>query len=409
MASGDDERKSGARQVRFTRERRGVSSSAMAWARPLTSDEVRGNAELLATSRWPRVATHAYPPRPPPTMPLRLAELQDRLRASMLGFAIGDALGFPLRGLPPPGLARLTHVADDFASRPRGRFAKGQFSDDTQMMLATAEAVTAEKRVDGRSVAAHLSWLWQEGVILQPPTSATDAAQALLGGTPWMGAGAAIGVRDPSCLSRALVLGFWSEPSPPRLVHDAQVLTVVTHKDPLCTAAAAAFARAVQLGLSGEAHDAAAFCAEVSKAAAPANQELADELYYLPRALAWTPERALPALRRVGVAISDLEAAGGLPAHVTPVLLTALYCVLKAPVDVREALTLVLSTGGEVDVAAGLVGAIIGAHVGTEGLPARLRRNVLYADSLVDAADRLFDARLAKEHVTVAQPVTVRR
>ncbi|MBL8920467.1 MAG: ADP-ribosylglycohydrolase family protein [Myxococcaceae bacterium] len=342
-------------------------------------------------------------------MPLRLAELQDRLRASMLGFAIGDALGFPLRGLPPPGLTRLTHVADDFAARPRGRFAKGQFSDDTQMMLATAEAVTAEKRIDGRSVAAHLSWLWQEGVILQPPTSASDAAQALLAGTPWMGAGAAIGVRDPSCLSRALVLGFWSEPSPPRLAHDAQVLTVVTHKDPLCAAAASAFARAVQLGLSGEPHDAAAFCAEVSKAAAPANQELADELYYLPRALSWAPDRALPALRRVGVAMSELEAEGGLPAHVTPVLLTALYCVLKAPADVRQALTLVLSTGGEVDVAAGLVGAIIGAHVGTEGLPARLRRNVLYGDSLVDAADRLFDARLAKEQVTVAQPVTVRR
>jgi ADP-ribosyl-[dinitrogen reductase] hydrolase len=342
-------------------------------------------------------------------MPLRLAELQDRLRASLLGFAVGDALGFPLRGLSPPGLTRLAHVADDFAARPRGRFAKGQFSDDTQMMLATAEAVAKERRVDGRSVAAHLSWLWQEGVILQPPTSATDAAQALLSGTPWMSSGAAIGVRDPSCLSRALVLGFWSEASPPRLAHDAQVLTVVTHKDPLCAAAAAAFARAVQLGLSGEQHDAGSFCTEVSKAAAPGHQELAEELYYLPRALAWSPDRALPALRKVGVSSNEFDPAAGLPAHVTPVLLTALYCVLKAPTDVRQALTMVLGSGGEVDVAAGLVGAIIGAHVGTEALPARLRRNVLYGDSLVDAADRLFDARLAKDHVTVSQPVTVRR
>jgi ADP-ribosylglycohydrolase len=342
-------------------------------------------------------------------MPLRLAELQDRLRASMLGFAVGDALGFPLRGLPPPGLTRLSHVADDFAARPRGRFAKGQFSDDTQMMLAVAEAVAHEKRIDGRSVAAHLSWLWQEGVILQPPTSATQAAQALLAGTPWMGAGAELGVTDPSCLSRALVLGFWSEPSPPRLVHDAQVLTVVTHKDPLCTAAAAAFARAIQLGLSGETHEPAVFCEELSKAAAPAHAELAEELFYLPRALAWTPDRALPALRRVGVLASEFDLDAGLPAHVTPVLLTAIYCVLKAPTDVRAALSMSLSSGGEVDVAAGLVGAIVGAHVGTEGLPARLRRNVLYAEALVETADRLFDARLAKETVTVAQTVTVRR
>ncbi len=342
-------------------------------------------------------------------MPLRLAELQDRLRASVLGFAIGDALGFPLRGLPPPPLTRLTHVADDFAARPRGRFAKGQFSDDTQMMLAVAEAVAREQRVDGRSVAAHLSWLWQEGVILQPPSSATHAAQALLSGTPWMSAGADLGVRDPSCLSRAVVLGFWSEPSPPRLVHDAQVLTVVTHKDPLCTAATAAFARAVQLGLSGEAHDVTTFCTEVSKAAAPAHQELADELHYLPRALAWDAERALSALRRVGVSATEFDLDSGLPPHVTPVLLTALFCTLKHPEDFREALALVLRSGGEVDVTAGVVGAVMGARLGTEAVPARLRRNVLYGDSLVEAADRLFDARLARHHVTVAQPVTVKR
>jgi len=150
MSTGDDERARGARQVRFTRERRGVSAEAMtAWARPITSEEARRNAELLVTSRWPATRSHAYPPAPSPTMPLRLAELQDRLRASVLGFAIGDALGFPLRGLPPPGLTRLSHVADDFAARPRGRFAKGQFSDDTQMLLATAEAVANEKRIDG--------------------------------------------------------------------------------------------------------------------------------------------------------------------------------------------------------------------------------------------------------------------
>jgi ADP-ribosyl-[dinitrogen reductase] hydrolase len=408
--TSDDDRGRGARQIRFTHERRGVSSDTMrAWARPMTSEEARRNAELVVTSRWPRLPARAYPLRAPPTMPLRLAELQDRLRASMLGFAVGDALGFPLRGLPPPGLMRLAHIADDFAARPRGRFARGQFSDDTQLMLAMAEAVTREQRVDGRAIASHLSWLWQEGVILQPPTSATDAAQALLAGTPWMGAGAELGVRDPSCLSRALVLGFWSEASPPRLSHDAQVSTVVTHKDPLCTAAAAAFARAVQLGLSGEVLDASAFCAEVSRAAAPALQELADELYYLPRALAWEPERALPALRRVGVSASEFDLDAGLPPHVTPVLLTALYCVLKAPRDFRAAMTMVLSSGGEVDVTAGLVGAILGAHLGTEGLPTRLRRNVLYGDSLVEAADRLFDAKLAKEQVAVSQTVTVRR
>jgi ADP-ribosylglycohydrolase len=64
-------------------------------------------------------------------MPLHIAVLQDRFRASVLGFAIGDALGFPLRGLPAPALMRQQPMGDDFAARPRGGFPRGQFSDDT--------------------------------------------------------------------------------------------------------------------------------------------------------------------------------------------------------------------------------------------------------------------------------------
>ena len=112
-------------------------------------------------------------------MPLSSAERQDRFHAAFLGLAIGDALGFPLRGVPPASLARLPNLAEDFAPRPRGKFAKGQFSDDTQLMLATAESVIREGKVDGRSTAAHLAWLWQEGIILQPPKPLSEALQKL--------------------------------------------------------------------------------------------------------------------------------------------------------------------------------------------------------------------------------------
>ncbi len=332
-------------------------------------------------------------------MPLLLAELQDRIRAAFVGFAVGDALGFPYRGLPPASAARGLCLADDFAARPRGRFAKGQFSDDTQVMLAVAESVAKGKRIDGRSAAQHLSWLWQEGVILLPPPSTSSAAEALLRGTPWMSAGAELGVRDASCLSRGVVLGVWSEVSPVKLAHDASVITVMTHKDQVCAAAACAVARAVQLGLSGEPLEPAAFCEEVSKAASGCDAELADEIYYLPRVLSWDPDRAMQALRRIAVSQTQLDAEPGIPAHVTPVLLCALYAALKLPNDVRAALNLLLRCGGEVDVAAGVCGAVLGASLGTLAIPARLKKNLLYADDVVDAADRLFDARLAREPV----------
>lgn len=342
-------------------------------------------------------------------MPLHLAVLQDRFRAAVLGFAIGDALGFPLRGLPAPALMRQQPSADDFASRPRGGFPRGQFSDDTQMMMAVADSVVREKRIDGRTAAQHLSWLWQEGTVLQPPPSATQAAESLLAGTPWMSAGAPLGVCDPSSLSRGVVVGLSSEPTPTRLAHDAQVLTVMTHKDPLCSAAVAAFACAIQLGLSGENMSAEDFCGHVSKAASTHSTALADEIFYLPSTLSWGPEKAMQALRRVGVPPSHYDFELGVPAHVTPVLLTALYCFLKAPTDFRQAAQMALRSGGEVDVTVGITAAVAGAHLGTEAIPQRLRRNVMYAEALIEVADKLFDVKLARVPVVTAAFATVKR
>jgi ADP-ribosylglycohydrolase len=336
-------------------------------------------------------------------MSLSPAERLDKFQAAFLGLAIGDALGFPLRGVPPASLTRLPALAEDFAPRPRGKFAKGQFSDDTQLMLATAESVIREGKVDGRSAAAHLAWLWQEGIILQPPKSLADALQRLAEGTPWMSAGASLGVKCPSVLSRALVVGLFESKNRARLRHDTGVLTVLTHKDPTCAAAAAAFAQAVGLGLTtSEPLTPAEFCEALAAAAAAHDQDLAEELRHLPRLLTWEPARALAALRKVNVPPSQLKGVEGLPPHVVPVLLTALYATLKVPHDFRQAVELTLRCGGEADVAAALTGALMGVHLGTHALPARLRKNVLYADTLLDTADRLFQARQVKETVATA-------
>jgi ADP-ribosylglycohydrolase len=342
-------------------------------------------------------------------MTLRPAQLQDRYRAAVLGFAIGDALGFPLRGLPPPSSAQASILVDDFAPRPRGGFAKGQFSDDTQMMMAAAGAVARERRIDGKAVAEHLSSLWQEGTILQAPISATQAAHAILDGTPWMSAGARLGVCDPSSLSRGVVAGLTSSASPARLAHDAHLLTVVTHKDPLCAAAVAALGRAIQLGLSGETRTPQQWCERVAGSAAAISESLGQEIFYLPRTLSWDSERALSLLRRVGVSPTQYDVGAGLPPHVTPVLLTALYAFLKQPSDFRAALALVLRCGGEVDVAAGVTGAILGASGGTDFIPTRLRKNVLYGQELLDTADSLFEMKMASSTTRVTATITARR
>jgi ADP-ribosylglycohydrolase len=215
-----------------------------------------------------------------------------------------------------------------------------------------------------------------------------------------MSAGAPLGVKDPSVLSRGVVAGLWNAGAPGRLAHDAGLLSIVTHKDPTCAAATAALARGISLGLEDEALTPAAFCEALAGAAAEHEPGLAEELRHLPRLLSWDPRRALEQLRRVGVPPSMLHEADGLPPHVVPVLLVALYAALRVPHDFRQALGLVLRCGGEVDAAAAACGALLGAHLGEDAVPLRLRRQVLYAEHLIDTADRLFRAR----SVAVAAP-----
>lgn len=331
-------------------------------------------------------------------MALPPALAQDRFRAAVLGLAIGDALGFPLRGVPVSSLARLPTLAEDFASRPHGRFTKGQFTDDTQLMLATAESAIRERRIDGRSVAEHFAWLWKEGVLLEPEPPLAKAVERLGRGVPWMSAGAGLGVRDCSTLSRALVVGLWNADSPGRIPHDAGVVSVITHKDPTCAAASAAYARAIALGLSPAPLTRAAFCEELAIAAGEHDAALAEELRGLPGLLTTSVDRAMDRLRRVLPLAPPEE---GTPAHALPVLLLAVYAALRAPHDFREAISLTLRAGGAADAAAALCGGILGAHLGESAIPARLRHNILYADHLRQTADRLWQARQPLEPAVV--------
>ena len=112
--------------------------------------------------------------------------------------------------------------------------------------------------------------------------------------------------------------------------------------------------------------------------------------------------RALGQLRKVSVPPSELKGVDGLPPHVVPVLLTSLYATLKVPHDFRQAVEPHPALRRRGRRGRRLTGALLGAHLGTAALPARLRKNVLYADTLVDTADRLFQARQVRETLATA-------
>ncbi len=329
------------------------------------------------------------------TMALSSAELRDRFRATLLGCAIGDALGFPFEGAPPEAISRIPTLAEDYVLRPRGRFIKGQYTDDTQMTLAVAEAIIAEGRVDGRSIAQRFALLWKEGVILFADRSSKEAMERLLQGVPWMSAGVELGRAGNGPATRASPLGLWHYDQPSRIRRDAEVQGVITHKDPRAQAGGAAIAAAVALNL-GEPLSEDLYCARIARVVSTLDADLASEIKRLPQLLHFEPLAAIKVIARAGFPPHYQVEWPGISQYVFPSVLMALYAFLRERDDFRAVMSLVLRAGGDTDSVASMAGAICGSRVGCIGLPARLRRGVLHRDWLVNVADRLFDQKMAQ-------------
>jgi ADP-ribosylglycohydrolase len=336
-------------------------------------------------------------------MPLSPDELRDRFRATFLGCAIGDALGFPFEGAPPEALARIPALAEDFVARPRGRFQKGRWTDDTQMTLAVAEAILAEGKVDGRAIASRLAALWRDGVILCAGQACTEAVERLLQGVPWMSAGAAIGQAGNGAAVRASPLGLLHFDDLPKIPRDAEIQAVITHKDRRSQAGAAALAAAVALNLTDEPLPADAWCRRISLTVRQLDQEFAGEVERLPQLVRFDPRSATPVIARAGLAPLQQSDWPGISPFVIPSVLMAFYAFLREPEDFRACMNIALRAGGDADTVAAMAGAVSGAHLGCMGLPARLRKGVLDAERIVALADRFYDLKTTPREAAYAR------
>src|SRR5262249_7257402 len=107
----------------------------------------------------------------------------DRVLGCVLGGAIGDALGAPFEGL-------WSHSIPDPASFLAGYaefegFPPGQYTDDTQLTLATLESIVREERIDPGDVAHSIARLWRSQAVVGPGGACTAAADRLLAGGHW--------------------------------------------------------------------------------------------------------------------------------------------------------------------------------------------------------------------------------
>lgn len=299
--------------------------------------------------------------------------LQDRLRGVAVGAAIGDALGMPLEFGPKQPADKLTR------EMTQGRLDPGSFTDDTEMALALAESLLAERPLNMDDLAQRfLAWAQTNppdiGIHTRGVLSRIEA------GMPWDESVEASLKENPNSAGNGSLMRNW----PVALAHwreidemlvDSWRQSRVTHAHRDCLTACA-FSNALIYNL----------------------------LQGTPPEIALTVTGTMvrtsePFWRRVFNAAyvdrEDLKNSG----WVMDTIESAIWGLVNTT-SFEEAVVQVVNLGNDADTAGAVVGAMAGARYGFSAIPERWRDalrgewpigsgKILTVDDFVDLADRL--------------------
>lgn len=311
--------------------------------------------------------------------------------AVLVGLAVGDALGMPFeqpRDKIHPGLATW-----DGTMRPGTwhKLPEGHWTDDTEMAVCLTESLIACGDYNPRDAAARYL-TWSEGTPHGMGSTTRTATAKLKAGVPWHSSGT-------SCAEAAQVgsgtamrigpMGVWAL----RAKHSFDFLRSETARDARIThahteAEAAAFVVAAVVNyvidkdatLTSSALD--SFLSAILSAYSPCSKLCLSGLYDIRAGLAMTPTAAMDKIGRFGNAYS--------------IVTSALWCVMKHLDSFEDAVVAAVRGGGDTDTRAAIVGAIMGAKVGLEGIPPAYLKPLLSIDHL-KALDAMLYSSAMKE------------
>lgn len=343
-------------------------------------------------------------------------QLQNKIRGSITGGAIGDALGYPIEFVYSFNdiCARYGKegITDFDMSYPwlESEEKKALFSDDTQMTLYTAEGLLEAER-NGKPIAptvcnAYLAWYAHQAgrkvkISYQSKLSEIEELnQNRAPGNTCLSALAAIHAgKEPQNASKGCggimrvapvgLYGAAHDWSPADTARLAGELAELTHLHPLSTYSSAALAVIVQLCASSE----EAVDKEMFKGIVDKSQKIVSDVYGADAA-------AMDEfLKIVGNAMSlendpqsdwqiiEDRIGEGWVAEET--LAIALFSTLRHIDDFTGCLISAVNHGGDSDSTGAVAGNIIGAILGDDAIPGKFKKEIQLRDLLLHAADDL--------------------
>ena len=281
---------------------------------------------------------------------------QTHVVGCILGTAVGDALGLPYEGLSRRRAAKLFGPPD----RHRFFFGHGMVSDDTEHACMVAQSLIAAGG-DVDSFRRELAWRFRFWLLGFPGGIGVATLRSIL--RLWIGfrpekSGVYSAGNGPAM--RAAVIGAAVD-NPTLLRELARASSRITHTDPKAEFGAFAVALATQMAcqkgtVSG--HD---FLDQLNSLLAPE----ADELISLIR-------DAVNSLGDGQSTIAFAESLGlskGVSGYIYHSVPIAIHAWLSNQGNFRSAVSNAIACGGDTDSPGAMVGGIVGASVGKEGIP----------------------------------------
>lgn len=330
------------------------------------------------------------------------SKIRSRVRGAVVGTAIGDALGMPAEGMKPSSIFRLYGHIRRFVDPMRESWAskahtlkRGQWTDDTQLMLAIGESLVAKRRIDFADIARRHIVAMQE----DPRGwggSTISGFTRIKSGVAWWNSGKHDGAGNgtPMKIAPLGVLFGLGTVSRFEVVSAVMNISRMSHGDPRPAVAgmlqAGMIAEGIRRGPAalhylglGDLRREAGALESVFGAKEPSVQSM---LLNAQRALSC--RTGLAAVR----AVAEVVGAGCFVVRSFPFVCGALCAMGNDP---EECLIEIVNQGGDADTTGAMAGAVLGAAHGLSAFPRRWRSSLEGYDRLIRLADGLCDLEIA--------------
>lgn len=305
-------------------------------------------------------------------------DIKDRAIGSLLGLAVGDAVGTTLEFKTRGSFDSI----DDMVGGGPFRLKPGQWTDDTSMALALAESLLDKDGIDERDLMSRFVEWRDEGRYSCTGRCFDIGLTTRAALDRWLRTAAPIaGSTDPRAAGNGslmrlapVAVRYWKDLESLRDAAARQSRT--THAAAEAVDACVAFAEVLADAIAGEPR---------SNVLRPRHQRYAGKIASIMNG-SWRGKRS-----------SDIET-GGYVAHT---LEAAIWCVARTA-DFRDAILLAANLGNDADTTAAVAGQLAGALYGAAGIPRKWVERVAWSDAIQRLAADLLRRGIA--HVEPATP-----